>query len=84
MLIARHVGFAAVAEELGISPALTNKRVALLERTLNVVLLHRTTWCIAITEERERIYEWTQRILQDTDQMMNELSNARQIPRGML
>ncbi|WP_341768033.1 LysR substrate-binding domain-containing protein [Citrobacter portucalensis] len=58
--------------------------VALLEQTLNVVLLHRTTRRVTITEEGERIYEWAQRILQDVDQMMDELSDARQIPQGML
>lgn len=61
-----------------------SKRVALLEQTLNVVLLHRTTRRVTITEEGERIYEWAQRILQDVDQMMDELSDARQVPRGML
>ena len=38
MLVARRAGFAAVAEELGVSPAFISKRVALLEQTLNVVL----------------------------------------------
>lgn len=82
MLVARRAGFAAVAEELGVSPAFISKRVALLEQTLNVVLLHRTTRRVTITEEGERIYEWAQRILQDVDQMMDELSDARQIPQG--
>ena len=84
MLVARRAGFATVAEELGVSPAFISKRVALLEQTLNVVLLHRTTRRVTITEEGERIYEWAQRILQDVDQMMDELSDARQVPRGML
>ena len=84
MLVGRREGFAAVAEELGVSPAFISKRVALLEQTLNVVLLHRTTRRVTITEEGERIYEWAQRILQDVDQMMDELSDARQVPRGML
>lgn len=51
MLVARRAGFAAVAEELGVSPAFISKRVALLEQTLNVVLLHRTTRRVTITEE---------------------------------
>ena len=38
MLVARRAGFAAVAEELGVSPAFVSKRIALLEQTLNVVL----------------------------------------------
>lgn len=84
MRVARRAGFSAVAEELGVSPAFISKRVALLEQTLNVVLLHRTTRRVTITEEGERIYEWAQRILQDVDQMMDELSDVRQVPQGML
>lgn len=40
MLVARRAGFAAVAEELGVSPAFVSKRIALLEQTLNVVLCY--------------------------------------------
>ena len=84
MLVARRAGFAAAAEELGVSPAVVSKRVSLLEQTLNVVLLHRTTRRVTITEEGERIYEWAQRILQDVDEMMDELSDVRQVPQGTL
>lgn len=84
MLVVRRAGFAAAAEELGVSPAFVSKRVSLLEQTLNVQLLHRTTRRVAITEEGERIYEWGLRILQDVDQMMDELSDARQVPQGTL
>ena len=83
MLVARRAGFAAAAEELGVSPAFVSKRVSLLEQTLNVVLLHRTTRRVTITEG-ERIYEWAQRILQDVDEMMDELSDVRQVPQGTL
>ncbi|MBY5257775.1 LysR family transcriptional regulator [Citrobacter amalonaticus] len=84
MLVARRAGFAAVAQELGVSPAYVSKRIALLEQNLNVVLLHRTTRRVTITEEGERIYEWAQRILHDVEQMMDELSDVRQVPQGML
>ncbi|HIG9850659.1 TPA: LysR substrate-binding domain-containing protein [Klebsiella pneumoniae] len=84
MLVARRAGFAAAAEELGVSPAFVSKRVSLLEQTLNVMLLHRTTRRVTITEEGVRIYEWAQRILQDVDEMMDELSDVRQVPQGTL
>lgn len=48
------------------------------------MLLHRTTRRVTITEEGERIYEWAQRILQDVDEMMDELSDVRQVPQGTL
>lgn len=84
MLVARRAGFAVVAEELGVSPAFVSKRISLLEEMLNVVLLHRTTRRVTITEEGERIYEWAQSILQDVDQMIDELSNQRQVTQGTL
>jgi DNA-binding transcriptional LysR family regulator len=82
MLVARRAGFAAAAEELGVSPAFVSKRISLLEQTLNVLLLHRTTRRVTITEEGERIYEWAQRILQDVDQMMDELPMCGRCRRG--
>lgn len=83
-VVARRAGFAAAAEELGVSPAYISKRIALLEKALSVTLLHRTTRRVAITEDGEHIYEWAQRILHDVDQMMDELSALHQEPRGTL
>ena len=54
----------------------------MLEKALDVSLLHRTTRRVAITEDGERIYEWAQRILNDVDQMMDELSEVRQAPQA--
>lgn len=84
LLVARRAGFAAAAEEMGVSPAFVSKRIALLESALNVTLLHRTTRRVTITEDGERIYEWAQRILHDVDQMLDELSDVRQAPQGTL
>ncbi|WP_431225697.1 LysR substrate-binding domain-containing protein [Serratia sp. L9] len=84
VLVARRAGFAAAAEELGVSPAFISKRIALLEKSLNVCLLHRTTRRVTITEDGERIYEWAQRILNDVDQMVDEVSAIRQEPQGTL
>jgi LysR family transcriptional activator of dmlA len=84
VLVARRAGFAAAAEEMGVSPAFISKRIALLEKALNVCLLHRTTRRVTITEDGERIYEWALRILNDVDQMMDEVSAIRQEPQGTL
>ncbi len=82
MLVARRAGFAAAAEELGVSPAFVSKRVSLLEQTLNVMLLHGPP--VGSPLPKRRIYEWAQRILQDVDEMMDELSDVRQVPQGTL
>lgn len=84
MLVARRAGFAAAAQELGVSPAFISKRIALLEKSLNVCLLHRTTRRVTITEDGERIYQWAQRILGDMDQMMEEVAAVRQEPQGTI
>ncbi len=52
MLVARRAGFAA-AEELGVSPAFVSKRVSLLEQTLNVMLLHRTTRRVTVPKRAD-------------------------------
>ncbi|MDR0218325.1 MAG: LysR family transcriptional regulator [Enterobacteriaceae bacterium] len=84
LLVAKRASFAAVAEEIGASPAFVSKRIAILENILNVSLLHRTTRRVSITEDGERIYEWAQRILNDVNQMLDELSDLRQEPQGKI
>ncbi len=70
-------GFAAAAEELGVSPAFVSKRVSLLEQTLNVMLLHQITRRVHhYRRGGADLCEWAQRILQDVDEMMDELSDA--------
>ncbi|WP_237387749.1 LysR substrate-binding domain-containing protein [Xenorhabdus sp. Sc-CR9] len=84
LLVAKRASFAAAAEEMGVSPAFISKRIAILESVLNVTLLHRTTRRVSITEDGERIYEWAQRILNDVNQMLDELSELRQEPQGTI
>ncbi|MCC8466812.1 LysR substrate-binding domain-containing protein [Photorhabdus bodei] len=84
LLVARKASFAAAAEEIGVSPALISKRISILESILNVILLHRTTRRVSITEDGERIYEWAQRILDDVNQMFDEISELRQEPQGII
>lgn len=83
-VVARKSSFAAAAEELGASPAYVTKRIRLLEAELGVRLLHRTTRRVTVTEEGERVYRWAQRILDDIDQLLQEVSVTRRVPRGLL
>lgn len=84
LTVIRKQGFAAAAEELGLSPAYVSKRIQVLEATLRTRLLHRTTRRIALTEDGERTQRWAVRILGDMDELFDELSGARQTPRGLL
>jgi LysR family transcriptional activator of dmlA len=82
--VVRRASFAAAAQELGVSPAYVSKRIRLLEAALAVKLLHRTTRRVAVTEEGERVYQWTQRILDDIDHLVQDVGTTRSEPRGLL
>ena len=84
LAVARKSSFSAAADELGASAAYVSKRVKVLEDELGVRLLHRSTRRVTVTEEGERVYRWAQRILDDMDHLMQEVSTTRQEPRGVL
>ena len=83
-IVARKSSFVGAAEELGVSPAYVTKRIRVLEETLATKLFHRTTRRVVVTEEGERVYLWAQRVLDDIDHLMQEVSVTRRVPRGLL
>lgn len=82
--VVRNRSFIATAAELGVSPAFVSKRIALLEDVLHVRLLHRTTRRVGLTEDGETVYRWTQRIIEDVEQMAESVTTSKTIPRGIL
>ncbi|MQT60378.1 LysR family transcriptional regulator [Pseudomonas sp. FSL R10-0399] len=84
LTVVRKGGFAAAAEELGLSPAYVSKRIQILETTLGSRLLHRTSRRVALTDDGERVQRWAVRILDDVQQLQDELSEAHTEPRGRL
>lgn len=84
LTVIRKQSFAGAADELGLSPAYVSKRIQILEGALKTKVLHRTTRRIALTEDGERAQRWAVRILGDLDDLFDELSQARQTPRGLL
>lgn len=74
--------FAATAREYGIAPTFVSKRIAMLEQTLGVRLLHRTTRRVNLTDEGRKVYRWVQRILEDVEEMRDEISETRSEPDG--
>lgn len=83
-VVTRKASFRAAALELGVSPAYVTKRIRLLEQVLATKLLHRTTRKVTVTEEGERVFVWAQRVLDDIDSLVEEVSAARREPRGLL
>ena len=84
LTVIRQRSFAAAAEELGQSSAYISKRIRVLETTLKTRLLHRTTRRLVLTDDGERVQQWAMRILNDIDEMVDDLTQAQYIPRGLL
>jgi LysR family transcriptional activator of dmlA len=84
LTVIRQNGFAAAADELGLSPAYVSKRIQILETTLGTRLLHRTSRRVSLTEDGERVQRWALRILDDFQQLHDELCDAHDSPRGRL
>jgi LysR family transcriptional activator of dmlA len=83
-VVVRKHSFAATALELGVSKALVSKRIAVLEQTLGVRLLHRTTRKVALTDHGTVVHQWAQRIQEDVDQLGEAISQRGSSPRGLL
>ncbi len=84
LMVIRKGSFAGAADQLGQSPAYVSKRIRVLEEVLHARLLHRTTRRVALTDAGERTRRWAIRILNDMDEFMDELSDARSAPQGAL
>ncbi|MFC0250811.1 LysR substrate-binding domain-containing protein [Massilia consociata] len=82
--IIRKGSFTGAAEELGMSAAYVSKRIGMLEEALGVRLFERTTRRIVITDEGEQVYARALRILEQVDEMLDDLSERRGEPAGML
>lgn len=82
--VARRASFAAVADERGMSAAFVSKRIRLLEESLGVRLLHRTTRRVTVSEEGERVYQWAQQIFETLQRMGDDLNAGQREPAGQL
>ena len=80
--VVRKGGFAAAAEELGMSAASVSKRSGVLEGRLGVRLFQRTTRRVVITEDGEQVFVRAQAILESLDELFDEVSERRREPSG--
>lgn len=76
--------FSAVAREAGATQSAISKQVAALERALGARLLSRTTRSLALTEEGQRYFEQTQRILAEVAEAESAVRGASQQLGGWL
>lgn len=63
--VARNLGFAVAARELGMAPSSVAKSIARLESQLGMKLFRRTTRSVSLTPEGELLFKRTSRILEE-------------------
>lgn len=81
---AKRGNFAAASRDLGCTPSTLAKAVARLEKHLGVRLFHRTTRQVTLTDDGERLFGRSQRVLAELEQLEEEASGARAEPSGTL
>lgn len=82
--VARHGGFSAASRALGMPVANVSRKVALLEDTLGVRLLVRTTRHVALTDGGRRYLEACGRVLDALKEADEEVSGEYRQPQGDL
>ncbi len=76
--------FSAAAEIIGISKSAVSKRVAEIERSLGVQLLHRTTRRLRLTEVGVVYYQSCARVVAEAESIERTLGELQQKPLGTL
>src|SRR6201985_2300647 len=82
--IARRGSFVAASTAMGLSPSHVSKRIAMLEASLGVKLLQRTTRRVSVTSDGEAALQWAQKILDDVQGMADAFADRRTELRGLL
>lgn len=88
MVIFSHVvearSFAAAARRLGIARSAVSRHIALLEQSIGVRLLNRTTRSMSLTEAGEAYYRSCARIVAEAEEATQRVSQLRDEPTGTL
>lgn len=82
--VAETQGFAPAARKLNLSPPAVTRAIAALEERLGVLLLHRTTRQVRLTEPGVRFFEDCRRILTELEEAEESAAGAHRMPRGRL
>ena len=83
-LVARHGGFGRAARESGRPKATLSRRVADLERGLNLRLFERGARALKLTEEGRALHERTTVLLTELDETAAAIASGGETPRGGL
>lgn len=82
--VAKHQSFTSAARELGMTGSAVSKQVQNLEDHLDVLLLHRTTRKVTLTDEGAIYYERARRALEDLEEAENLIQETKAHPTGVL
>ncbi len=82
--LVRQGSLAGLARELGVTPPAVSTRLAQLEKRLGVRLLNRTTRRIGVTHEGEMYLATGTRILAELQELEQNVSSSRAVPKGLL
>ena len=83
-LVARYGGFGPAARATGRPKATLSRRVAELERSLDLRLLERGSHAVKLTEEGRALFERTGALLTELDETAAEIASGGDEPRGKL
>lgn len=82
--VVRRSSFAGAAGDLGVSPAYVTKKIADLEKALDVRLFHRTTRKVVISEAGEGVYASALTVLEAAEELNQGISRAQPTLTGTL
>lgn len=82
--VVRRASFAAAAADLGVSPAYVTKKIADLEKALDVRLFHRTTRKVVISEAGEGVYAAALKVLEAAEELNQGVSRDQPTLTGTL
>ena len=84
MEVARNKSFTKAASKLGVSGAAVSKQIKILEDRLQLVLFHRTTRVVALTEAGEQLFETLNRSEEEVSSILGKITNGIERPTGRL
>lgn len=72
--VVKHASFVKAARAFNLAQTTVSKRIAILEKSLGVKLLLRTTRSVRMTDEGLKVFQWTQKILETINDMQEDLA----------
>jgi DNA-binding transcriptional LysR family regulator len=82
--VVRAESFSGAARTLGVSASLVSRHIADLEQQLGVRLINRTARAVSVTEQGQRYFHFSERLLAQVDQEDAELRGMQNRPEGPL